>query len=76
MHAKWKSSVVASRRRDADAGEDLIFPQVMVEIVEAVRTILADVLVPQIWKNSSTEVRLTSATDRLLSSYEGHSSCH
>ena len=33
------------------------------EIVEAVRTIPVDVLVPQIWKKSSTEVRLTSATE-------------
>ena len=55
--------MVASRRRDADAGEDCICPQVMAEIVEAMRTILVDVLVPQIWEKSSTEVRLSSATE-------------
>ena len=55
--------MAASRRRDADAGDDWIRPQVMAEIVEAVRMIPVDVLVPQIWKKSLTEVRLTSATE-------------
>ena len=39
---------IASRRRDADAGEDWILPHVMAEIVEVVRTFPVDVLVPQI----------------------------
>ena len=55
--------MVACRRRDADAGDDLIRPQVMAESVEAVRMILVDVPVPQIWKKSSTEVRLMSARE-------------
>ena len=48
MFAKWLPSVVASRRRDADVGEDWILPQVMAEIVKAVRAIHVDVLVRQI----------------------------
>ena len=52
-----------------------IRPQVNAEIVEALRTIPVDVLVPQIWKKSSTEVRFTSATED-RSSYGGRSSSH
>ena len=40
------------RRRDADAGEDWIFTQVMAKIVEAVRTIPADCVEREIWTHS------------------------
>ena len=40
-------AIFGGRRRDADAGEDRIFPQVMAKIVEIVRTIPVDVSVPR-----------------------------
>ena len=60
--------IFGGRRRDADAGEDWIFTQVMAEIVETVRTIPVDVSALIV---NLTKLHVDECNRRPLSSYGG-----
>ena len=60
--------IFGGRRRDADAGEDCLFTQVMAEIVETVRTIPVDVTVLIV---NLTKSHVDECNRRPLSSYGG-----